>query len=764
MFISDKPINCPEGDILNRIEFSENLAQTIIEWDQTDSIVLAINAKWGYGKTSLLNLVKHYVNIRTKEPSSLLSKLLRIFNRRDIEVVDKRIVTVDYYPWGFDDQDRIHSALFKDISKAINKHGFFLHKVAAKISKYSCALRNKLYLPIDIFAKGVLLVSILIGRYIFKGSSNIYFWLAFCLFAILFLISLVSIISSSRSPLTIKKKLSDVILRKKLRLIVFIDDIDRLSRDEVLSLLKIIRVNADFPNCIYVLALDYEVVSNIIGSQEFGISGYDYLNKIIQINLSLPAHDPELIKQYIIKDLANFCDLNGITSVNKQLEVGTQHWYYIQEAGIWSMISSLREAKRYLNAVKYLLRLLWNKGTLEVNALDLFSIEAIRLYDPHSYEYVKSNEELFCNTQRFLEDKEKAVKRHAEIYNIWITSIMANKSTLVLGMLHVLFPQLKNYNSSIFGYIDSDERDSVRNLRINTKEHFAKYFSFSFEKTGDCVSQLDIDTLISSEVYDVLSEVVERHIETKSLQQLLTRLINEITKEVLESKAFDILLQVLFDVSDTVSYDYQGTLTDHEYDTLYYGSLDIIKRLGSIETDRVVLTLIKQSRSLYVPVRLLNTILNSDKSTPYYQPIVSDSIVDQIKTEVINLIEENKQLLLDHPQFSFIYDCWYEWSDDKNSVNRYRNELYQDDAKLLLVLDKIQNSRHSSNKVKPIRYFDLQTKSSTHDIEAIHDRVFEIISNNHNLESENKIMIELFMSNYDDFKAGKKVDWSNLTE
>ena len=50
MFISDKPINCPEGDILNRTEFSENLAETIIEWGQTDSIVLAINAKWGCPK------------------------------------------------------------------------------------------------------------------------------------------------------------------------------------------------------------------------------------------------------------------------------------------------------------------------------------------------------------------------------------------------------------------------------------------------------------------------------------------------------------------------------------------------------------------------------------------------------------------------------------------------------------------------------------------------------------------------------------------
>lgn len=395
MFISDKPIDCPQSDILTRIEFSKNLARTVIEWDQTDSIVLAINAKWGYGKTSLLNLVKHYINIKSKEPSCLLSKLFKSFYKRDVDGVDKKIVTVDYYPWGFDDQDKIHSALFKDIAKAINKHGFFLHRVASKISEYSSALRNKLYLPFGIFAKGILMLATMVGGFLFKGNSSIYFWLAFSMFGLLFLISLVSILFSSRSPIVVKKRLAEEILRKRLRLIVFIDDIDRLSRDEILSLLKVIRVNADFPNCIFVLALDYGVVSSIIGSQEFGISGYDYLNKIIQVNLTLPAHDPELIRQYIIQDLAQFCEIYGISSINHQFEDGAQHLHNIQEAGIWSMICSLREAKRYLNSLKYLLHLLTNTGILEVNALDLLAIEALRMYYPSSYEYVKSHEELF---------------------------------------------------------------------------------------------------------------------------------------------------------------------------------------------------------------------------------------------------------------------------------------------------------------------------------------------------------------------------------
>lgn len=331
-------------------------------------------------------------------------------------------------------------------------------------------------------------------------------------------------------------------------------------------------------------------------------------------------------------------------------------------------------------------------------------------------------------------------------------------------MLHVLFSQLKNYNPSIFGYIDSDERDLVRNLRINTKEHFAKYFSFSFKKTGDCVSQLDIDTLIGSEVIDVLKEIVNKHIGIHSLPKLLTRLINEITEDTLKSKSFNTLLQVLFDVSDKVSYDYQGVFSNQEYDTLYYSSLNIIQRLGKAVADKVVPSLVEQSESLYAPVRLLNTILNSDKSDPYYQPIVSDSVVSRVKMAVIRLIEDRKENLLEHPQFSFIYDCWYEWSDDKTLVTTYRNELYQDDAILLLLMDKIQNSVHSSNRVEPIRYFDLYAKSSTHDIELMHSRVLDIVNQHEEIYGANKKMVDRFLSDYKDFKQGKKVDWSNIKE
>ncbi len=759
------PSEYSEDDILNRNEYAERLATTIIEWDKSDSIVFAINAKWGYGKSSLLNLVKHYVKkkTQTQSPKEFFKPRTKLHARMKFN--GKRIFPVDYYPWGFDDQDRIHNALFKEISKAVKWRGFDLYLLATTINIYNNALKKKLSLPLE-WVIPFVLTAVGLGSIKILSAPKMLLWVLVTIFSVFMILSIISVVvSSSVSPATIKNGLSAYIKKRKLRIIVFIDDIDRLSKDEILTLLKIIRVNADFPNCIYMLALDYEVVSNVIGSQEFGIDGCDYLNKIIQINLSLPAHDPELIRNFIIQELVHFCDHYGITSINKQFEDGAKHWYYIQEAGIWSMISSLREAKRYLNAAKYLLSLLTNMGTLEINAMDMLAIEAIRLYDPRSYEYVKSNEELFCNSRKgFLENKEDASKRHAESYNNWISTLRADKKALVLAQLQVLFPQLRNYEPNVFGYIDSDESEEVKNLRINTKEHFAKYFSFNFTKTGDRVAQQEIEILISSGEYDESKDVVIRHIETNSLTQLLTRLKNEITDEALKAKSFDPLLQVLFDVSDYVSYDYRGVFASQDYDTLYYSILSVLKRMGRTETDRVVPLLISQSQSLYIPVRLVFSLLNSDKSDPFYQPIASDSVINGAKIDVVRLIEDRKENLLEHPQFSFIYDCWFEWSDDKSIVTKYRNGLYQDDAHLVLVLDKIQNKVHSSNRAEPIRYFDLFAKSSTHDIELMHSRVLDIVNQHEEIYSVNKKMIDRFLSDYVDFKQGKKVDWSNIRE
>ncbi len=72
-----------------------------------------------------------------------------------------------------------------------------------------------------------------------------------------------------------------------LPLLVVIDDIDRLIPSEVQELFQLIKVNADFPNVVYLVLFDRSVVEKNI-EKVVAVSGRDYLEKIVQVGFDVP--------------------------------------------------------------------------------------------------------------------------------------------------------------------------------------------------------------------------------------------------------------------------------------------------------------------------------------------------------------------------------------------------------------------------------------------------------------------------------------------
>jgi len=63
---NDKPIEGPEDDQFGFSPFAEALAQSIIKNENPEGTVMAIHGPWGSGKSSVINLVKHYLREGTK--------------------------------------------------------------------------------------------------------------------------------------------------------------------------------------------------------------------------------------------------------------------------------------------------------------------------------------------------------------------------------------------------------------------------------------------------------------------------------------------------------------------------------------------------------------------------------------------------------------------------------------------------------------------------------------------------------------------------
>lgn len=77
-----------------------------------------------------------------------------------------------------------------------------------------------------------------------------------------------SFIGEENDLITIKNNITKKLAKSKLKYIVFIDDIDRLNNKEIKLLMQLIKAVGDFPNIIYVLAFDRDIVANALNDEQ----------------------------------------------------------------------------------------------------------------------------------------------------------------------------------------------------------------------------------------------------------------------------------------------------------------------------------------------------------------------------------------------------------------------------------------------------------------------------------------------------------------
>jgi len=85
-----------------------------------------------------------------------------------------------------------------------------------------------------------------------------------------------------------KTKVEEALKKLEHRIVVFIDDIDRLFPLEVFEMIRIIKAVGDLPNVAYVVAWDHRYVTEALAAANVPQSG-SYLDKIVQIRMPLPA-------------------------------------------------------------------------------------------------------------------------------------------------------------------------------------------------------------------------------------------------------------------------------------------------------------------------------------------------------------------------------------------------------------------------------------------------------------------------------------------
>lgn len=420
-YSADRPIQNPDEDIFNRWPFARRIAETFTKRHDPSSLVLGIYGPWGDGKTSALNLLETAL---TREPN---------------------VIPVRFNPWYFDSQEQLIRSLFSSVADALGRS---LPSKSEEIGRL-----------LDKYGSILALASVTIGGvvHVSPGSGLQEFGKRL----------------STTELDELRKRFERILSDSGKRIVVLVDDIDRLDRQEIQSVLKLVKLSAAFDHTAFVLAFDDQVVADALG-EKYGEGGREagraFLEKIVQVPLHLPPAETMTLRQLTFSGVDAALNEAGIQLTEEQTQAVVR--YFV--SGVEMKLGTPRQAKRYGNAVAFALPLL--KG--EVNPVDQLLIEAIRVFFPKTYGEIRDNPDIFVPTGLGRTGENTAIKqRTEEVVNRAFEGLAQRERRGLQDLLEYLFPRLKTSLGNVH-YGSEWDTQWAREQRICSEKYFQRYFQY----------------------------------------------------------------------------------------------------------------------------------------------------------------------------------------------------------------------------------------------------------------------------------------------
>lgn len=254
--------------------------------------------------------------------------------------------------------------------------------------------------------------------------------------------------------------------RAKARLAVFIDDLDRLTDEEVRDVAQLVKLIADFPNVVYVLAYDRARVEAALG-------GNGYVEKIVQVPLDLPSPHPQVLGA-VVDEL-----IQHTIRPLPQVRWDEKRWPAIYRTGLSRFFRTARDVKRFANGATVAV----TEIGVDVNGVDLLAVTAIRAFLPDVYERMKRDEDLLLGPMFPVGDEREQRKANIESLLARADEYRAETESL----LRELFPQMDGLfrNTKVGWEMWRDD------LRICARGMYWRYFTLALP-----AGELPEDTLL----------------------------------------------------------------------------------------------------------------------------------------------------------------------------------------------------------------------------------------------------------------------------
>lgn len=644
-------------------QFIEQIYSYIDSYRSNCSLTIGLEGEWGSGKSSILHLLSKHMKSADKE-----------INR------DFKSGIVEFNPWYYTDTSNLISQFFKHLSNRLKDNDFKSNKVIDCLSMFADALST--------LSTIVGFVNPIVSSLLKIGGLSIGF------------------MSKNKKQVSIdlwsvREDLSNALKTLDQPLIVLIDDIDRLHPGEIRDMLQAIRAIGNLPNIIYIFAYDRDIVAKACSDKTNGIDGYSYLEKIIQIRMSIPTIQKLDLQEYIYSCLKKTFTIEENEASN----------FYQVISYLVNYITTYRQAKQILNRFNY--RLMFNKGQL--CNFDLIVLSIIEVLFPKLADLIKTSPPIDNNRIIDKDPFEYLIDHKSQRRNSFVNEF---KLLSGVGKIEIDIKNTDNDLSPIYAYdcsIEKYKSNEFKSVLVTSLFDFsAKDLGSTKEFNKDDSLKLKFRLKESNcfHLYFTFSDM--RGCNMKQYRNQIAKYRDEEEQNLLKindsfllhflrtcwylsySFDFDAYLNIISDLSSTIItrdhkdvYRYLNTLVNMLlYDDEYREP--VIAKLINDKT--WVLHLI----DLYYSLNREIGGRKSDKLEPQFEKD-KDRLIDQICTNTIKQLQSLHNTYRGIDIFKFIL----ERRNEGNIINVYDSYI-NDDALFVDIIYYLSSTDYGDKKRFPI--------------------------------------------------------------
>lgn len=499
-------------DVLGFSGFAKRLSQTILSISSPDGFVVGLCGPWGSGKTTALNFTKAYLQKHNQE----------------LDDQSVPVTVVDFEPWLFSGRTDLISAFFQVLAEHLSddetkakKFGTSLGRFAKGNTDSLAGLVAAVGLTVDPTAGLLSGAATNMGKRSLDASLDR--WL------------------STPSLQTTYTQLGERLKAEKRRIVVVIDDLDRLSSDEIRSMMQMVKSVGKLPYVTYLLSYDRKHVwAALEEGRAVDPLEPTFAEKIIQQELTLPQPSSSALLSLLDKNIG---------FIAEQIE-SSDRWYKIVSHGVRRWMKTPRDINRYTNALKFT----WPALEYEVDPADIIAMEGLRLFEPKIFDWIKANRDFLFSEGSFSFGTDDAKSEQVEVLAKLI-AVHSDKS--VTPLLACLFPTRAKQITGKEHSIGEPHYQVVRRRGIGHVNAFQTYMAFGLSE--DTIPFSAIQT-----VFENLNDEAALHAffgewllrKDAKDQPVIGELFTEIQYRMIEPNAVkptQELLNALFSIGEAIS-------------------------------------------------------------------------------------------------------------------------------------------------------------------------------------------------------------------